>query len=85
MLFVKELVLVSERFMFDEYDIVRLTENFPEENLQKGAEGTVLIILDPVTPIQHYIVEFMDIKGNSLGTPIVPETILEKCAVSRVG
>lgn len=71
--------------MFEEYDIVRLTESLPEENIRKGAVGTILIILDPVTPIQHYIVEFMDEEGISLGTPIVSQTILEKCAELRVG
>ncbi|MBK8465834.1 MAG: DUF4926 domain-containing protein [Chloracidobacterium sp.] len=64
--------------MFDEYEIVRLTVDVPEENLRKGVTGTILIILDPVTPIQHYILEFTDENGNCLGTPVVPETSLER-------
>jgi len=64
--------------MFDEYEIVRLTADLPEENLKKGATGAVLIVLDPVAPMQHYIVEFMDGTGNTLGTPFVPENLLER-------
>lgn len=71
--------------MFNEYDVVRLTRNLPEENLMRGAVGTVLMILEPASPIQHYIVEFMDGNGYSLGVPILPETSLEKCAESQAG
>jgi hypothetical protein len=71
---------VSSPTMFQEYEAVRLLEGLPEEGLEKGITGTVLMILDPVTPVQHYIVEFMDGNGNSLGVPIVPETLLERCA-----
>jgi uncharacterized protein DUF4926 len=70
--------------MFDEYEVVKLTADLPDENLKAGARGTVLIILEKITPIQHYIVEFMD-DDMSLGTPIVPETLLERCVELRVG
>ena len=66
--------------MFHEYEVVKLIADLPEENINAGAVGTVLIILDKVTPVQHYIVEFMD-GSLSLGTPTVPETKLERCAV----
>lgn len=61
--------------MFNEYEVVKLKTDLPADTISKGAVGTVLMILDPATPIQYYIVEFMD-GGISLGTPIVPETAL---------
>ena len=64
--------------MFEEYEVVRLIADIPEENLRKGDSGTVLLILTTANPVQHYIVEFLDDEGNSLGTPIVPENMLER-------
>jgi hypothetical protein len=61
---------------FDEYEVVRLVVDLPIENLKKGVTGTILMIFREPNPIPHYIVEFMD-AGNSLGTPIVAETMLE--------
>jgi Domain of unknown function (DUF4926) len=40
-------------------DTVALTENLPEENLDKGQVGTVVELLDPET----YLVEFSDDDG----------------------
>jgi hypothetical protein len=62
---------------FDEYEVVRLLVDLPIENIKKGATGTILMIFLEPNPIPHYIVEFMD-AGNSLGTPIVAETMLER-------
>lgn len=64
--------------MLEEYEVVKLIEDIPKENLKKGCRGTVLIVYPNITSIQHYEVEFMNDAGNSLAVLTLPETILEK-------
>ena len=71
--------------MFQEYDLVRLLTDLHDNGIPKGSVGTVLNIPDPEEAIPHYVIEFVDDNGNSLGTPIVSETILERCAELQVG
>jgi hypothetical protein len=50
--------------MFNEYDVVKLTEDMPEENLSSGATGTVLMVYTDSPPT--YEVEFSDDSGVTL-------------------
>lgn len=50
--------------MFNEYDVVKLTEDIREENLSAGATGTILMVYTDSPPT--YEVEFSDDDGVTL-------------------
>lgn len=45
-----------------ELDIVELTEDLPEHELQKGAQGTVLVVFGQ--PEEGYMIEFLEDMGE---------------------
>ena len=50
-------------------DVVALTDNMPEQRLQRGQVGTIVEILTP----QVYEVEFADLEGRTYASLAIPE------------
>jgi len=57
-----------------EYDVV-VANKMLNDKVLKGSRGTVLIIYEDG---KHYEVEFIDVKGNTLGVLTVHENDVEK-------
>ena len=70
--------------MFEEYQVVRLSADIPEEGLSAGARGTVLMVHPqrPESP-REYEVEFVDERGATLALLTLPEDQLEPEAGAR--
>ena len=70
--------------MFAEYQVVRLSQDIPEEGLEAGARGTVLMVhpLRPKSP-REYEVEFVDEEGATLALLTLAEGQLEPESDSR--
>src|ERR1700740_3333323 len=47
----------------DELDVVELTEDLPEYDLRKGAQGTIVEVFDK--PAEGYMVEFVEGEGSA--------------------
>jgi Domain of unknown function (DUF4926) len=54
--------------MFKEYDCFRLRKALPNESLQVGTIGVILMVFD--SPSRAYEVEFPDGTGGNLGTQL---------------
>ncbi len=50
-------------------DVVALSDNMPEQRLQRGQVGTIVEILAP----QVYEVEFADLEGRMYASLAIPE------------
>lgn len=48
------------------YDVVELQYDLLEDNLRKGAQGTIIEVFEK--PLLAYEVEFCDLEGNTLHT-----------------
>jgi hypothetical protein len=60
--------------LFEEYQVVRLSRDIPDEGLSAGARGTVLMVYPqrPESP-REYEVEFVDEEGATLALLTLPE------------
>jgi hypothetical protein len=61
--------------MLNEYDMVKLRKNIPDQNLLIGAVGTVLIVFNKPCLPRAYEVEFTDIKGDIVLITLFEEDI----------
>jgi hypothetical protein len=68
--------------MFNEYDIVILKKDIPEQKLSIGMRGTILLVFDEKSLPRAYEVEFFDENGRSLAVITVKEDLLKKCCVT---
>ncbi len=68
----------KNKYMFEEYSIVKLTEDLPQENLKSGDKGTIVMVYPKISETQEYEVEFSDSEGNSLAVLTISETLLEE-------
>lgn len=50
-----------------ELDVVVLGEDLPDEGLEKGTVGTIVMVFD--TPTLGYLVEFCDKEGRTIAMP----------------
>lgn len=64
--------------MFEEYSLVKLKNDLPEENLEAGAKGTIVMVYPKISESQDYEVEFSDDEGNTLALLTLPESSIEK-------
>ena len=51
---------------FKQYDIVELTEDFPEDHVTRGTRGTVLEVYDAAGEDEAYEIEISDADGRSV-------------------
>ena len=63
--------------IFNEYDVIKLSENI-DPNLSKGTIGTILMIFQNEDRPNDYEVELINSDGESLGTWTLPEKSLIK-------
>lgn len=60
--------------MFKEYDVVKLKEDMPSENLSKDDIGAIVMVYEGDPP--EYEVEFVDATGQTLALLTVKEQTL---------
>jgi len=60
--------------MFNEYDVVKLKENMPSENLSTDDIGAIVMVYEGDPP--EYEVEFVDATGQTLALLTVKEQAL---------
>ncbi|HFK6083338.1 TPA: DUF4926 domain-containing protein [Enterobacter cloacae] len=60
----------------EEFEVVVLVEDLPDEGLTKGMEGTIVFIHEK--PHLAYMVEFVDDEGRTVAMPsLLPEQITD--------
>lgn len=55
--------------MFNENDVVQLTKDLPEENLEAGDKRTILVVVSISPPV--YEIEFLNGDGETLAATTV--------------
>lgn len=66
---------LKNRFMFQEYEVVRLRRALEDAPVPPGTQGVVLLVYNDDPPA--YEVEFLDADGASFGTFTVRENDLD--------